>query len=93
MWIHRINDPWNGFQRKKCKALGCNCKKLIRLVQMRLHVVWHIMHGLTADPHRCGYCGLIGWNVSLVKTSSFGEKANYGPESDCVVNQIISLIE
>jgi hypothetical protein len=32
---------------------------------------------------RCGYCGLIGCNVSLVKTSGFGEKANYGPESDC----------
>jgi len=24
---------------------------------MRLHVGWHIMHGLTADPHRCGYYG------------------------------------
>jgi hypothetical protein len=70
-------------EKIKCKVLGCKCKKLIRLVQMRLHVGWHIMHGLTADPHRCGYCGLIGCNVSLVKTSGFGEKANYGPESDC----------
>ena len=70
-------------EKIKCKVLGCKCKKLIRLVQMRLHVGWHKMHGLTANPHRCGYCGLIGCNVSLVKTSGFGEKANYGPESDC----------
>ena len=70
-------------QKIKCKVLGCKCKKLIRLLQMRLHVGWHIIHGLAADPHRCGYCGQICCNVSLVKTSGIGESAIYGPESDC----------
>ena len=50
---------------------------------MRLHIGWHILHGLTADPHRCGFCGRIGCTVSLVKTSGFGVNATYGPESDC----------
>jgi len=50
---------------------------------MRLHVGWHKMHGLAADPRRFGYCGQIDCNVSLVKTSGFGGSATYVPESDC----------
>ena len=38
-------------EKIKCKVLGCKCKKLIRLVQMRLHVWWHIMHDLTPNPN------------------------------------------
>ena len=52
--------------------------------KMRNHIGYHIIHGdCTPNPHRCGYCGAIGCQISLVITSGSGKRVVYGPKSDC----------
>jgi hypothetical protein len=51
---------------------------------MRLDIAWHIMNkDLKDDSHRCGYCGVVGCTISIIKRSGFGLNKTYGAESDC----------
>jgi len=52
---------------------------------MRLHIAWHIMNtDLKDDSHRCGYCGVVGCTISIIKRSGFELNTFYGAESDCI---------
>jgi hypothetical protein len=57
--------------------------KKICLKNMRNHIGYHIIHReCSPNPHRCGYCGEIGCQISSVITSGSCKWVVYGPKSD-----------
>jgi hypothetical protein len=70
-----------------CDSFKVQCKlcpKKYVKKKMRNHIGYHIIHGdCSPNSHRCGYCGEIGCQISLVVTSGCGKRVVYGPKSDC----------
>ena len=56
-----------------CDSFKVQCKlcpKKYVKKKMRNHIGYHIIHGdCSPNSHRCGYCGEIGCQISLVVTS------------------------
>ena len=53
------------------------------IVKMRLLIALHIMNKhLKDDSHICGYLGVVGCTISIIKRSGFGINTIYGAESD-----------
>ena len=51
---------------------------------MLQHVAGHIVREeISADMNRCGFCGRLGCQIALVKTSGNGTKKLLGQSSDC----------
>jgi hypothetical protein len=66
--------------KTKCRI----CSKQVKLALMRSHIGKHIIDGtVKRHEHLCGFCGIVGCKISIVKTSGYGTSANYGPDSDC----------
>ena len=66
----------------KKKKIGClHCTKKCSRVNMRNHIVSHMIKG-TLQFDRCGYCGKLGCDIFL-KLSGSLENGTYHPESHC----------
>ena len=65
-----------------CDSFKVQCKlcpKKYVKKKMRNHIGYHIIHGdCSPNSHRCGYCGEIGCQISLVVTSGCGKRVVYG---------------
>ena len=72
----------------KCKF----CAKLVDQDKMRCHVAKHILNAQVPDnQNTCGYCGIIGCKIELVKTSGHGAYKTFGPKSNCKYYYSFSL--
>ena len=66
------------------EKLKCNhCPRKCIRANMRKHIGTHIIKGhLHADSYRCGYCGDLGCDISLINSGSV-ENGTLHPTSHC----------
>lgn len=64
----------------KCKV----CPEFHSRAIMRQYVAKHILSNRIPEAvNTCGFCGLVGCKIGLVKTSGSGAHKVFGPSSDC----------
>ena len=85
----------NVYIRTKHDNVFClllNCNKEVILSRMRQHIGKHILNkDIPPNENTCGYCGMTGCRIELVKTSGKGIHATYGPASNCKYFKSFSL--